>query len=241
MLPQVHILNAHADDIANLVYDELTKTSSVRDCMNIDCKYYTASVQLKLIPYSYSKTDVKGTEALMICFDSGNPESWSVACDWLKLGEEEDIAVHLLICDSLSSENFRTEVFKEATKYHFEIVQLSPHCDEIEEDEEYGVARITAALVAHQWPNLVLKSSQRDICECVPAGHSQRKPKVATPEKKANQKDAFNGDEDETKIDSEMFNELFPKLVEMRTRCTSMDLEGRRKMAERVRVLKLRI
>ncbi|KAL5108161.1 Alpha and gamma-adaptin-binding protein p34 [Taenia crassiceps] len=218
MPPQVNIINAHADDITNLVYG--------------------ASVQLKLIPYSSSKTDVKDAEALIICFDTGNLGSWSVACDWLKLGEEEDIPVQLLVCGSLSSENLRTEVFKEATKNHFEVVQLSPHSDEIEEDEEYGVARITAALVAHKWSNLVLKNTKTPVSTSAPTKHSQQKSSVVNPvEKKANQKDKSDGDEDDEDSDGKVFNELFPKLMEMRSRGASMDLEGRRKMAEKPSLL----
>ncbi|KAL5969235.1 Alpha and gamma-adaptin-binding protein p34 [Taenia solium] len=179
--------------------------------------------------------DAKDAEALIICFDTENSESWSVACDWLKLGEEEDIPVQLLVCDSLSNESLRTEVFKEATKNHFEVVQLSHHSDEIEEDEEYGVARITAALVAHQWPNLALKNTKAAISESAPINHSQQKSNVVNPvEKKANQKN--NSDEDDEDSDGEVFNELFPKLMEMRSRGASMDLEGRRKMAEKMTV-----
>ncbi|VDK37643.1 unnamed protein product [Taenia asiatica] len=179
--------------------------------------------------------DTKDAEAIIICFDAGNSESWSVACDWLKLGEEEDIPVQLLVCDSLSNESLRAEVFKEATKNHFEVVQLSPHSDEIEEDEECGVARITAALVAHQWPNLALKNKKTAISESAPTNRSQQKSNVVNPmEKKANQKN--NSDEDDDDSDGEVFNELFPKLMEMRSRGASMDLEGRRKMAEKMTV-----
>lgn len=57
-------------------------------------------------------------------------------------------------------------------------------------------------------------------------------------EKKTNQKNTSDEDEDDEDSDGEAFNELFPKLMEMRSRGASMDLEGRRKMAEKVRVLK---
>nr|CDS22903.1 alpha and gamma adaptin binding protein [Echinococcus granulosus] len=238
MLPHAYILNAKADNIANFVYDELTKTSTIRDCMYINCKYYTASVQLKLVCGSYPKPNVRTAEALVICFDTENPESWSVACDWLKSREgEEDIPVQLLVCDSLSNKNLRMEVFAEATKNHFEIVQLSPPSDEIEEDEEYGVARIIAALIAHQWSNLVLKNRKTVTGESVARNHSQQKSNAVAPvEKSVNQKGDSDEGEGDDDSDGEVFNELFPKLMEMRCKGASMDLEGRRKMAEKMTV-----
>lgn len=50
--------------------------------MYIDCKYYTASVQLKVVPYSCSKANVEDTEALIICFDTENV-SVTVLFSWI--------------------------------------------------------------------------------------------------------------------------------------------------------------
>uniref|UniRef100_A0A5K3EJ83 Dynein light intermediate chain n=1 Tax=Mesocestoides corti TaxID=53468 RepID=A0A5K3EJ83_MESCO len=224
-IPRAYILSAHADGIANMVFTELTSSggSGGEGCMLIDCKYYTASVRLELITNADSKPPLKEAEAFIICFDAGEPKSWDAVCDWLKLVKDGgDIPVQLLVCDRLPEDDFRTRIVSEATRNHCEVVQISPLPDDIEEGDEYGTARLKSALAAHHWPGLKLKSSNK----VVDKPENLIKPTTPTKPKSSN---SINRGENK---DADAFGELFPKLLEMRSKATSMHHDERRKVAE---------
>lgn len=73
------LVDISAKDVAETVYKGtnflslfslgLTKTSKAQDCLYIDCKYYTASVQLKKISGSESRSLTDDAEGIIVCFD----------------------------------------------------------------------------------------------------------------------------------------------------------------------------
>nr|CDS26016.2 alpha and gamma adaptin binding protein [Hymenolepis microstoma] len=222
------IIDAFATDVVEAVHKGLTKTSKNQDSTYIDCKYYTASVQLKKISASESMSSIFDAECIIICFDPNKSGSLKLAYEWLEVDKDGNIPVRLLVCETLPDSPLTTEIFKSAISNYFEVVQLSPPLDEIEEDEEFGVKRILSAMTAHEWSSSVLKDSREEPEKTI----SREEPDAV----------GSNGDEgevdgsDNEEFDDEAFSELFPKLIEARSKAASLDFDKRRKMAERMTV-----
>ncbi|KAM7541941.1 hypothetical protein Aperf_G00000001670 [Anoplocephala perfoliata] len=244
MPPLAVIVNILADDVTDFVHKELTKTSKDADFMYIDCKYYTASIKLKKFNESEPKSTIGEADAIVVCFDPDKPEGFKIVSNWLAADEGEDIPVRLLVCKTLPDNKIRTDVFKMATDNHFEVIQLSPDPDEIEKDEEYGINRVLSALAAHQWPGLILKDSKMEQHSTVLNGNSRTKPKISSTNEieEKEEKEIIKSDEkkgmesEDEEFDDEAFIELFPKLMEMRSKAVGLDFDKRRKMAEKLTV-----
>lgn len=137
---------------------ELSKTSKNAGFMDIDCKYYTASIKLKKVDESESKSSTDGADAIVICFDpnkvnqssfltypilSCQPEGLKRVSNWLGADEDKDIPVRLLVCKTLPDNKIRTDVFKVAIDNRFEVIQLFPHPDEIEKGSVFDLILIS--------------------------------------------------------------------------------------------------
>ncbi|VUZ57041.1 unnamed protein product [Hymenolepis diminuta] len=229
------LIDISAKDVAETVYEGLTKTSKAQDCLYIDCKYYTASIQLKKISESESKSSIDDAEGIIVCFDPNKLESLKLASEWLEVDKDENIPIRLLVCETLPASAIATYIFKIATSNHFEVIQLSPNPDEIEEDEEYGVNRILSAMTAHEWSNLTIKDSRTEPQKTIT--HQEPDVPVRVAEVKlsdANNKEVEGSIDEE--FDDKAFSELFPKLMEVRSKASCLDLDKRRKMAEKERI-----
>ncbi|VDO03176.1 unnamed protein product [Rodentolepis nana] len=222
------IIDASANDVVEAVYKGLTKTSKNQSSIDIDCKYYTASVQLKVISSLESISSTGDAECFIICFDPDKPESLKLTYEWLEIDKDEKIPVRLLVCETLPDNSIRTEIFKLAISNHFEVIQLAPPPDDIEEDEEFGVDRILSAMTAHEWSSLILTDSRKEPQKTI--SHDE-------PDSLCSNINEGEGQESENEeFDDEAFNELFPKLMEARSKAASLDFDKRRKMAERMAV-----
>ncbi|KAM3174277.1 hypothetical protein ACTXT7_010871 [Hymenolepis weldensis] len=225
------LIDISAKDVAETVYKGLTKTSKAQDCLYIDCKYYTASVQLKKINESESKSSTDDAEGIIVCFDPNKLESLKLASEWLEVDKDENIPIRLLVCETLPDSAIATYIFKIATSNHFEVVQLSPDPDEVEEGEEYGLNRILSAMTAHEWSSSIIKDFRSE-----PEKAITQEPDASARVAEVRLSDA-NNEEVERSIDEEfddkIFSELFPKLMEVRSKASCLDLDERRKIAEK--------
>lgn len=132
----------------------------------IDNKYYTASVQLCVVPdkFELTKEIADSVEAFVIYFDSTTNTGLDEVSTWLPLTQEWSPEVLILVCDRVSDNGVSRQVAQQwCIKYGFELVELDPEDLPDEEDdfpESTGVTRIIQALNANVWSNVEMKTDR---------------------------------------------------------------------------------
>lgn len=56
-----------------------------------------------------------------------------MVCKWLKQAAEIDLPIQILVCERLPQRHLVQVLFDEAVKNHFEVIQLNPLPDELEQ------------------------------------------------------------------------------------------------------------
>ncbi|TPP61607.1 hypothetical protein FGIG_08358 [Fasciola gigantica] len=147
-----------------LTHELLSSSNSAdspRNVLQIRCKYYHARITVQEI---LNEQDVNGVEAAIVFFDADKDSSWQEAQRWMDAIGRLDIPLRLLVCHHIPAKSHsHIGVVHKQPAYHrvavdkeFELIELEPHPDDIEEGEEFGVQRIKSALEAHMWPNMKL-------------------------------------------------------------------------------------
>uniref|UniRef100_UPI00398E5455 alpha- and gamma-adaptin-binding protein p34 isoform X2 n=1 Tax=Pristiophorus japonicus TaxID=55135 RepID=UPI00398E5455 len=132
----------------------------------IDNKYYTASVQLCVVPDKFilTKEIADSVEAFLIYFDSTTKSSLDEVSTWLPLTQEWSPEVLILVCDRVSDNGVSRQTAQQwCIKNGFELVELNPEELPDEEDdfpESTGVTRIIQALNANVWSNVEMKTDR---------------------------------------------------------------------------------
>ncbi|XP_069766663.1 alpha- and gamma-adaptin-binding protein p34 [Narcine bancroftii] len=132
----------------------------------IDNKYYTANIQLCVVPdkFKLTKEIADSVEAFVIYFDSTTNSGLDEVSTWLSLTQEWSPEVLILVCDRVSDNGVSRQVAQQwCIKYGFELVELNPEELPDEEDdfpESTGVTRIIQALNANVWSNVEMKTDR---------------------------------------------------------------------------------
>ncbi|GCB69449.1 hypothetical protein scyTo_0008386 [Scyliorhinus torazame] len=132
----------------------------------IDNKYYTATVQVCVVPNQFTLTaEIADTvEAFLIYFDSTTKSGLDEVSTWLPLTQAWTPEVLILVCDRVSDNGVsRQKAQQWCIKYGFELVELNPEELPDEEDdfpESTGVTRIIQALNANVWSNVEMKTDR---------------------------------------------------------------------------------
>ncbi|XP_067827440.1 alpha- and gamma-adaptin-binding protein p34 isoform X2 [Heptranchias perlo] len=132
----------------------------------IDNKYYTAGVQLCVVPNKFilTKEIADSVEAFLIYFDSTMKSGLDEVSTWLPLTQEWSPEVLILVCDRVSDNGVSRQTAQQwCIKYGFELVELNPEELPDEEDdfpESTGVKRIIQALNANVWSNVEMKTDR---------------------------------------------------------------------------------
>ncbi|XP_051896219.1 alpha- and gamma-adaptin-binding protein p34 [Pristis pectinata] len=151
--------------------DDIPEYTGPRDVVRfypwtIDNKYYTASVQLCVVPdkFKLTKEIADSVEAFVIYFDSTTNSGLDEVSTWLPLTQEWSPEVLILVCDRVSDNGVSRQVAQQwCIKYGFELVELNPEELPDEEDdfpESTGVTRIIQALNANVWSNVEMKTDR---------------------------------------------------------------------------------
>ncbi|CAI2735378.1 unnamed protein product [Schistosoma spindalis] len=98
---------------------------------------------------------------LEIFFCLSEVSSWNDALKLMSLAISHDISIRILVCHTVNPSILfpsESDAFSVMTRiildHEFELVEISPNEDTIEEGEEFGVKRIISILETHIWPNM---------------------------------------------------------------------------------------
>ncbi|BHF68161.1 hypothetical protein SprV_0301119100 [Sparganum proliferum] len=200
----------------------------------IDCKYYTADIGLRVLISPEREQDTISTaEAIIVCFEFTQPASWEAACHWQTKASDYGTPIRLLVCSEMPADDeTRSTVYRHALQNHFEVIELDPSAVDDDADEEFGLPRLRAALEAHQWPGLRLKAQNAGNSREVKSQHHKEPISdiLHSPERPASEKQKA-GRKQESQED---FDSLFSQLLEIKSKAANMDVNERRKLAEKV-------
>ncbi|CAH8591252.1 unnamed protein product [Dicrocoelium dendriticum] len=169
----------------------------------------------------------------------------------MTLASELDLPLRLLVCRSLFpvlSNNVHqdsVEFRRQAVESEFELIELEPEEDSLEEGEEFGVRRLKSAIESHTWSNMKLLESascplraaystdvSRTATDCVPKTQDTQ-PVLKSP--------FYSGgkltDEDtDLQLDEtvESFERMFTRLQHARDKLPHLSRPDRQRLAEQV-------
>ncbi|KAL7059900.1 hypothetical protein AAHC03_013063 [Spirometra sp. Aus1] len=209
----------------------------------IDCKYYTADIGVRVLISPEKEQDTISTaEAIIVCFEFTHPASWEAACHWQTKASDYGTPIRLLVCSELPADDeARSTVYRHALKNHFEVIELDPSAVDDDADEEFGLPRLRTALEAHQWPGLKLKAQKAgNLREVNPQQHKEPISATLSAETSedilhSSERPASEKQKPGRKQESqEDFESLFSQLLEIKSKAANMDVNERRKLAEKV-------
>ncbi|CAH8680401.1 unnamed protein product [Schistosoma rodhaini] len=164
-LPEVVYIDASENgcDLRTLL-DNLSTVCDSKFGLKIDCKYYSADIIIrsldKLCALNKSP-DFINVHGVIICFSGDKVSSWNDALKLMSLAISHDVSIRVLVCHTVSPSILfpsESDAFSVMTRiildHEFELVEISPNEDTIEEGEEFGVKRIISILETHIWPNM---------------------------------------------------------------------------------------
>uniref|UniRef100_A0A183BF23 Photolyase/cryptochrome alpha/beta domain-containing protein n=1 Tax=Echinostoma caproni TaxID=27848 RepID=A0A183BF23_9TREM len=122
-----------------------------KQVLRIRCKYYHACVTVRELQDEEEVHDIEGS---ILYFNAEKTSSWQDAQRWMNVIDRAGIPLRLLVCHRIPPESHL--FYQMAVEKQFELIELNPNPDDIEEGEEFGVRRIKSALEAHLWPNMEL-------------------------------------------------------------------------------------
>ncbi|KAF7262633.1 hypothetical protein EG68_00089 [Paragonimus skrjabini miyazakii] len=242
------------------------KPSSTELLVHINCKYYSADIIVREIT---PDAQMNSAEAVLICFDGEKVCSWESALEYMSLATRLNLPLRLLVCSKLYPDALPPDACGDLRLFHrlaleheFELIELEPDVDTIEEGEEFGVSRLKSALEAHMWSNMKLHTDTNNVPvnqvssqsahsnnSCLAhkrssptiAGKSKAPPLVV-PINLANDnkdgdkssKSSFTEDEGVDDDGVESFERIFHKFMDTRERLPKLDPQQRRILAEKV-------
>ncbi|XP_006001845.1 alpha- and gamma-adaptin-binding protein p34 [Latimeria chalumnae] len=150
--------------------DELSESTTKTEVRSypwkIDNKYYTADINLYIVPNTSLLTAeiAESVQAFVVYFDSSTKFGLDSVSTWLPLTEEWTPEVLILVCDRVSENGVNRQKAQEwCIKHGFELVELNPEELPDEDDdfpESTGVKRIVQALNANVWSNVEMKDDR---------------------------------------------------------------------------------
>ncbi|KAF6773420.1 hypothetical protein AHF37_07478 [Paragonimus kellicotti] len=240
--------------------------SSTELLVHINCKYYSADI---IVRETIPDAQLNSAEAVLICFDSEKACSWESALEYMSLATRLNLPLRLLVCSKLYPDALPTDACGDLRLFHrlaleheFELIELEPDDDTIEEGEEFGVSRLKSALEAHMWSNMKLHDDTKNFPvnqisspsthsnnnssvhkgnSLTLAGKSEAPPLVGPINLSNDNKDgdkspesSFTEDEDVDDDTVESFERIFHKFMDTRERLPKLDPQQRRILAEKV-------
>ncbi|KAF5406309.1 hypothetical protein PHET_00169 [Paragonimus heterotremus] len=240
--------------------------SSTELLVHINCKYYSADITVREVT---PDAQMNNAEAVLICFDGEKVCSWESALEYMGLASRLNLPLRLLVCSKLYPDALPTDACGDLRLFHrlaleheFELIELEPDDETIEEGEEFGVSRLKSALEAHMWSNMKLHSDTNNVRVSqisspsvhsnnsnlahkgnppTLSGKSQVPPLVVpinpTNDNKGGDKSSessFTNDEDVDDDGVESFERIFHKFMDTRERLPKLDPQQRRILAEKV-------
>ncbi|CAH8678550.1 hypothetical protein MS3_00004530 [Schistosoma haematobium] len=144
--------------------DNLLKICDSKYELKIDCKYYSADIIIRSVDKlcALSKSpEFLNVHGVIICFSGDKVSSWNDALKLMGLAISHDVSIRMLVCHTVNPSilfSSEPDAFSVMTRiildHEFELVEISPNEDTIEEGEEFGVKRIISILETHIWPNM---------------------------------------------------------------------------------------
>lgn len=240
------------DHLIRLMLGELpgainTEAGIVSYPWHINTKYYEADVQLSaMVSKSLSSQHfAESVQAIVLYFDSEKPSCLSIVDDWLILLNEYEAEIKMLVCPQCLENSVegvsKRDVQEWCLKKNFELVELNPINDDNETDEDFtettGIKRVTQALQAHVWPNLVLKDHKDPTtmsgllhggrCRSTDSDYGA----VSSDVTQDNIEPSLEEICDQDKVD---FCTLFSQLASMKERAANLPHDERKKFAEQL-------
>jgi len=138
---------------------------------SVDCKYYTASINIKTGSFQNLPQSKDLTEALVVMFDPKNESSVGALFAYADQMKGKKLDVCLAVCENFENavETYET-ISQFCSESAFELVELKPEqkfvagADEANEEsaryeskDEYGVTRVLNALLANPWTGMKRK------------------------------------------------------------------------------------
>ncbi|CAH1736644.1 hypothetical protein AGLY_004844 [Aphis glycines] len=248
-LPCVYIHSCCDDDplkIIKLIRNE----ENIEICKNeenissnrwtIDCKYYTADINLCTSTSLKKLSDqfVHDINAIIILCNIDYSNIMETMNECLPLVEKSQAEVLILLSEkNIDSDvsNNATHIFEWCRKNHFELIVLEEIADEM---DTTGIERVRQALYAHHWPNLKAK------CQITnPSTKSIIEDSVINSQLSGGLSDLKMDTEQEAELDSDLFTEMFEgdfnffktidKVRKLKEQISAMPDEERKDAAEK--------
>ena len=169
-VPSILFVGQSKADLAKLV-NEVTQIECSNDTVpsdavwNVDCKYYTASINIKTGSFQNLPASKDLTEALVVLFDAKNESSVGALFAYADQMKEKKLDVCLAVCENFEN---AVETYENISQFcsetSFELVELKPEdkfvagsegaseeSTRYESKEEFGVTRVLNALLANPW------------------------------------------------------------------------------------------
>ncbi|XP_050542664.1 alpha- and gamma-adaptin-binding protein p34-like isoform X1 [Daktulosphaira vitifoliae] len=204
----------------------------------LDCKYYTAEVQLCTSNNlkNLSSAFIENINAIIILFNQENENIMESLNECLSLVEQSRAEVLLLLSEKcIEYDSSSKKIFDWCQKYHFELVVLEEDAIEL---DIVGIERVRQALYAHYWPNLKAKC---DITH--PSTKSIIEGSVVNCALSEELSDLKMDEAEDTELDSNLFSEMFEgdinffqtfdKVRKLKEQISAMPDEERKDAAEK--------
>ncbi|OON18442.1 hypothetical protein X801_05704, partial [Opisthorchis viverrini] len=207
--------------------------------LQIHCKYYRADVIVREI---HKQSQLKGAEAVIICFDGRKASfylasSWNSSCNWMQAANEFKLPLRLLVCGTLVPASLSTNAKADMTSYHrfaigreFELIELQPEEDNIEEDAVNPRRKITTDVMTSTGVKMLNHKSASKTNENSISNSKSPSDSPATAEEEDKESDVELG-LDET---AESFERMCVRLLKTRDQMSGLGFEERKKLAEKV-------
>ncbi|XP_060852884.1 alpha- and gamma-adaptin-binding protein p34-like isoform X1 [Rhopalosiphum padi] len=250
-LPCVYIYSCCDDDPLKII-KLLRNEENIEICNNeenilsnrwtIDCKYYTADINLctSISLNKLSDQFVHNINAIIILFDIDNSNIMETINKCLPLVEKSQAEVLILLSEKnidshVSNNATNSKIFEWCRKNHFELIVLEEIADEM---DTTGIERVKQALYAHHWPNLKAK------CQITnPSTKSIIEDSVINSQLSGGLSDLKMDTEQEAELDSDLFTEMFEgdfnffktidKVRKLKEQISAMPDEERKDAAEK--------
>ncbi|XP_025192235.1 alpha- and gamma-adaptin-binding protein p34-like [Melanaphis sacchari] len=245
-LPCAYIYSCCDDDPLKII-KLLRNEENIEICNNeenvlsnrwtIDCKYYTADINLctSISLDKLSDQFVHNINAIIILFNINKSNIMETMNTCLPLVEKSQAEVLILLSEKNIDSHLSNNVFEWCRKNHFELIVLEEIADEM---DTTGIERVKQALYAHHWPNLKAK------CQITnPSAKSIIEDSVINSQLSGGLSDLKMDTEQEAELDSDLFTEMFEgdfnffktidKVRKLKEQISAMPDEERKDAAEK--------
>ncbi|VVC32784.1 Hypothetical protein CINCED_3A023126 [Cinara cedri] len=207
------------------------------NCWTIDCKYYTADINLCTSNNlnELSEQFIHNVNAIIILFNIEKSNMIEIMDKCLPVVKQSQAEVLILLSekkiDEMSTNVNSNTIFEWCRKNNFELIVLDEIADEM---DTTGIERVRQALYAHHWPNLKAK------CQIThPSTKAVIEDTVINSQLSGELSDLKMDTEQDTDLFSEMFevdNDFFKtidKVRKLKEKISAMPDEERKDAAEK--------